>query len=292
VDDEGGGLMQVDLQYDGFNITSGYLSVVELDGVWSTPDVRTSDADRARQHGQWAGVDLLGGRAITATLQATLDPAEINNLDDVQALLRPTGPERVLAITLPGFCGGNQVRALARVRRLAVPVDVERYQFGVPQIVVEFWATDPRFYDVNESTATATVQSPEGFGMTFDATFDLGFGGPLPAGVMTATNYGNFPAPWVIEIEGPVTNPRIENVTTGATLRFDGSVGGGEVLRIDSLARTVTLGGASRYSWLLPSSQWFDLEPGTVSGPGVTEVRLAAQSGSGNATLTYRSAWI
>jgi hypothetical protein len=283
---EGGGMI-LDLTYDGEQINvPGVLGVVELDGVYATPDVRTSDADRARQHGQWPGVDLLGGRAITATLQAILPHPQEAQWAGVQGLLRPTGPERPLTIRMSGFCGGNEVRTLARVRRLAVPVDVERYQFGAPQIVVEWWATDPRFYAVAESTETATVQSPEGFGLTFDVTPDLTFGGPLPAGVMTATNDGNFPAPWVMEIEGPITDPRIENVTTGATLRFVGSVGGGEVLRIDSLARTVTLGGASRYSWLLPASQWFDLEP------GATQVRLAAQAGTGNATLTYRSAWI
>lgn len=277
---------QAQLTWKGFSLLGVALSLVELDGVYSTPDVRTSDVDRARAHGQWAGVDLLGGRTITATIQAIAPHPDEPEWQAVQGLLRAVGPEDTLGIQLSGFAGGVEVQTQARIRRLNIPVDVERYQFGVPQITVEWHCTDPRFYSATESSTTVPVSAPAGAGMTFDATFDLSFGGPLPSGVIDATNDGNFEAPWVVEFEGPVTNPRIEHVATGQTLRFVGSVGGGQTLRVDSLARTVTLDGASRYSWLTPGSQWFDLVP------GANEVRLAASAGSGSGTLTFRSAWI
>ena len=274
------------LTYNGLPIGLGAgLEVVELEGVYETPDVRTSDVDRSRAHGQWPGVDLLGGRAITATLQANV-PLDNPQWAGLQAALRATGDELPLVLQLSGFAGGTTVRANCRVRRLAVPVDVDRYQFGVPQVVVEWWATDPRFYADTETSASASVQSPEGVGLTFDATFDLTFGGPLPSGVMNVNNDGNFPAPWVMDLEGPLTDPRIEHVTSGATLDLSGVVQAGQVLRVDSLARTITVDGASRYSWVQPRSQWFDLSP------GANQVRVAAQAGSGSGTLTFRSAWI
>ena len=274
------------LTYKDLTIGLGLgLNVVELEGVYETPDVRTSDVDRSRAHGQWQGVDLLGGRAITATLQAN---AALDNpaWEGVQGALRATGDESPLTIELSGFAGGRTLRTNCRVRRLAVPVEPERYPFGVPQIVVEWWATDPRFYANTESSAQAEISSPTGAGLTFDATFDLGFGGEIPSGVVNVTNDGNFDAPWVAEITGPVVNPRIEAVDLSRTLSFVGTVQAGQTLRIESATKSVTLDGASRYSWLQPGSQWFDLEP------GANQVRFAAQSGTGIGTLTFRSAWI
>ena len=274
------------LAYFGIPLTlSAGLSVVELEGVWETPDVRTSDVDRSRAHGLWPGIDLLGGRAITATLQANY-PLDDPAWETLQTVFRATGDEQPLTLQLSGFAGGRVVRCNARVRRVAVPVDVDRYQFGVPQLVVEWFATDPRFYADSETSASAEISSPTGAGLTFDVTFDLGFGGAIPAGVVNVDNDGNFSAPWVAEITGPVTNPRVESVTGGRTLRLAGSVQAGETLRIDSATKTVTLDGASRYSWLVPGSQWFDLDPGS------NQVRFAASSGTGVGTLTFRSAWI
>jgi hypothetical protein len=280
------------LTYNGLTIGVGSdFRVVELEGLWETPDVRTSDVDRARAHGQWAGVDLLGGRAITATVQANADLGD-PAWGTLQQALRATGPELPLSVELSGYANGRALVANARVRRLAVPVDVERYQFGVPRVVVEWWATDPRLYDAQLTTASAQVSAPTGTGLVFDATFDLYFYDPndgppvVPSGVVSVSNDGNFSAPWVAEIAGPVTDPRIENVTTGQTLRFRGTVNGGQVLRVDSQARSVTLDGGSRYSWLLPRSRWFDVVP------GVNQVRFAAVGGTGAGTLTFRSAWI
>lgn len=283
---EGGGLMAAaTLTFNGLTVGGGGLDVVELEGVWESPDVRTSDVERSRAHGLWPGVDLLGGRAVTATVQANADLSD-QLWVDVQEALRPTGDELPLTVELSGFAGGRVLRSNCRVRRVAVPVDVDRYQFGVARLVVEWFATDPRFYDDSATEESVTIASPTGTGLAFDATFDLSFGGPLPSGVVSVDNEGNFAAPWVVEFLGPVTDPRIELVSTGRTLSFSGSVGGGQTLTVDSLTKSVTLGGSSRYSWLLPGSQWFDL------APGVNQVRLAASAGSGSGTLTFRSAWI
>ena len=274
------------LTYNGVTIGAGQdLQVVELEGVWETPEVRTSDVDRSRAHGQWQGVDLLGGRAITATVQANVaidDPAWTS----VQSALVATGDELPLTLQLTGFAGGGQVSTDVRVRRVSVPVEVERYPFGAARLVVEWWATDPRFYSTSTSSESSGISSPTGSGLTFNATFDLGFGGAIASGVINVLNGGNFAAPWVATITGPVTDPRIEHVDLGRTLEFDGEVQSGETLTVSSATKTVTLNGASRYSWLQPGSEWFDLPP------GANQVRFGAQSGTGTGTLTFKSAWI
>jgi hypothetical protein len=286
VGDEGGRLMYA-LAYRGLQVGGEIdaLRLVSLEGVQSTPDVRSNDVDRARTHGQWAGVDLLGGRAVTATVQV------VAALDDpvwaqLKTALTPTGVESPLLLQLPGFADGRIVQADVRVRRVSIPVDVERYQFGVPQAVVEWWATDPRFYDSELTELSVPVFGTQDNGAEFDIEFDLEFGGVVPRGVVTADNVGTFGAPWSVTFTGPVTNPRIENQLTGDTLEFTGTVPGGSSLTVGSLNRTVQLDGVSRYQWLDVRSQWFDLEPGS------TQVRITAESGTGQATLTFRSTWI
>lgn len=262
------------------------LRLVGLEGVHDTPDVRSSDSDRARAHGQWAGVDLLGGRAITATVQVAADHTDPVWAQLQSVFVAAVGDESPLLVVLPGFAGGATVQADCRVRRCSIPVDVDRYQFGVPQLVVEWWATDPRWYAETATVVSTDVGGGSDAGMVFDAAFDLGFGGATPSGVVNVTNAGTFPAPWTLEVAGAVSNLRIENVTTGQTLRFTGTPASGETLVVDSVSRQVTINGVSRYSWLDPGSQWFDLQP------GATQLRVASSSGAGVGTLTFRSAWI
>lgn len=277
------------LVYNGVHVggeDNAKLRLVSLDGVHDTPDVRTFDVDRARTNGQFAGVDLLGGRPITATVQIVADLDDPVWDDITYGFVAAFGGESALQVQVPGFAGGRAVRADCRVRRSSIPVDVDRYQFGVPQMVVEWWATDPRWFDDEVSQITVPVFGTQNNGVEFDVEFDLVFGGVVPRGAAVANNLGNFPAPWSIAFDGPVTNPRIENTATGQRLQLIGTVPGGSTLTVSSLNRVVQLDGVSRYQFLAVASQWFDLPP------GLTPLRITAESGTGSATLTFRSAWI
>lgn len=274
------------LSFNGLTVGQGTpYNVVELTGVADAPDIRSSDVNKSRQHGLWPGVDFLAGRTIGATLDidATQDLSVWEAFKG--ALVAASSAELPLVLNLPYLGAGEPVACLARVRRLSVPVDRRATHYW-PQANIEWFATDPRLYSVSVTSLTADVASQTGAGLTFDAAFDLSFGGPLPSGVVNLDNVGNFDAPWVAEITGPTTDPRIESITLDRTLSFSGTVQAGQVLRVDSATKTATLDGSSRYSWLVPGSQWFDLMP------GANEVRVAASAGSGQGTLTFRSAWI
>jgi hypothetical protein len=289
VEPEGGRLMTYEMEYRGETFGDGAVRIVELKGVQENPDIRSSDVNRARSHGQWAGIDLLGGRAISATLQVVADPdTEADVYDRLRSTLQPTGVETPLRIRIPGFpdAQGQGLQASARVRRINIPVDVDRYQVGAPRVNVEWWATDPRFYEVDEQSTSVAVNGGQDSGMTFDAEFDLSFGGVTPRGAVTVTNRGNFAAPWRVAFDGPLVNVAIQNADTGERLDFDGTIPGGSQLVVDSLNRLVQLNGVSRYQWLGVRSQWFDLP----SGP--SRIRLLAENGTGSATFTFRSTWI
>lgn len=274
------------LQYNGVTFGVPGLEIVEIEGLWESPEIRSSDRDRARAPGMWPGVDLPGARAITATIQPLAD-LDDPMWDDVRRALVPNGPEQPLLIQVSGIAGGRTLLTQARVRRFATTIDAERYQFGAAQIVVEWWATDPRLYDANETTKTVPLKVFADLGLEFDAEFDLEFGGRgTGSGVLVANNQGNYPAPWVCTVTGPASNLRIIDDGGGGSIKTVGTVPAGNELRIDSRNRTIELNGVSRYSWLLPGSQWFDL------APGHNELRLSAQTGAGSGSVSFRSAWL
>jgi hypothetical protein len=128
-------------------------------------------------------------------------------------------------------------------------------------------------------------------GLTWNLSWNLNWGGASTGNSFTATNGGTFTTPFTVRFDGPVTNPSIENVTTGEKLKLsaDGGLvlGVGEFVELDTDARTVLLGGtASRYSKLSSDSTWFDLPPGN------TTLRfLGTTAGSPTMTVKFRSAW-
>lgn len=261
--------------------------IMQLTGLHDSPEVRTADQTRARDHGLFAGTDLLGGRSLMAQIEVVgAHPNETIWSDFSRALVPGQNGELPLVFQIPGLAGGVAVEIGARVRRLSLPID-RPYLFGHGSSVVEFWATDPRIYSQASTTQTVTQAVPSGTGLTFPITFPLSFGGAVVGGQFVATNAGEFAAPWTATIAGPITNPTLENVTTGQTLAFTGSVGSSETLVVSSLDRAVLLNGsASRYSWLVVGSAWWQL------APGANTVRLAGTSGSGSVSFTYRSAWV
>jgi len=87
-------------------------------------------------------------------------------------------------------------------------------------------------------------------------------------------------------VNGPVTNPYLENITTGEFLYITYTLGVGEWLDIDFKDKTVLLNGeSSRY--YTKSGTWWMLQPGD------NNVRLGGTTtGSPSATVSWRDAWL
>lgn len=153
---------------------------------------------------------------------------------------------------------------------------------------MELIATDPLIYSDTLSSGMTTLEVATVSGLTWPLSWPLSWGGSTQSGTINATNNGNTATPVVIRIDGPVTDPTIENVTTGSELSLSITVETGDFLLIDSGQRSVLLNGtASRYSTLDPGSTWFDLEP------GLNTIRFAgASSTAGTLSITWRSAWL
>ncbi|WP_181383650.1 phage tail domain-containing protein [Streptomyces sp. NWU339] len=107
-----------------------------------------------------------------------------------------------------------------------------------------------------EGTPNASVSArPAGSNRTY--------GSSGTSGRLTAVNDGASPAYPVLRIDGPVTNPAIEQVTTGGVLALDATLQPGEYLIIDTRTRAVLFMGATpRRTWVRAGSTWPLLQPG------------------------------
>lgn len=277
------------MEYGGvlFGDSSAF-AIARIEGLLDTPELRSSDRQRLRRHGLIPGDDFLNGRTITVTFEVFgEDQATFNEaVERFQGALVPCDDEAPLYFRIPGVAGGGKRLINCRPRRLSMPVDLDFF-YRLPLATVQFYATDPLIYEGTEQSAISTLPTAGG-GLEFDLTFDAVFGAVSTGGTIAATNEGTFDTSPVFRIDGPVTNPRIENVTTGKVLSFTGTIPEGQYLLVDVDARTVLLNGtASRYSWIDRDAVWWDLPPGT------NEVTFRASTTTeATLTMTWRSAWV
>lgn len=261
--------------------------VHNIDG-FGIPAMRANDVMRPRDHGEFYGLDYLPGRTITITLtvRGNSDSDVVANLETLLAAWQPVAPtvdaDAPLSFKFPGQ---SARQFLGRPRRASA--DTSRIVGNKVPVVLEYKTADPRQYAVGGSFSIIGISAAVG-GRSYPRTYPLAFGGGSSASI-TATNSGNFSTRPVALIAGPITNPRIENVTTGEAVKLAIALTSTDTLTVDFDARTIVLNGtASRYSALTSDSVWWELAPGN------SLVRLSADSYDPAATLSlsWASAWI
>lgn len=273
--------LDYNITFGGLTIGTGTSFLIQNStGLEDLPDLRSGDTARAYMHGEVPGLDLASGRRIVIDLIVVGGSAFHTNVELLKNAAMVASSESTLTFQLPS----RLERSLrARCRRRSIPVSMA-YGYRSGNASLEFRATDPRIYDLAFTTQAIALPSAA-TGLTFNAPAPFVFGSAGTGGVITVTNSGNFPAPWVATVIGPVTNPVL--TCNGQAVTFNGTVNAGETLVIDSLGRSVLLNGtASRYSWVAATSAWFELPVGSSS------VNFGATSGTGTCNFSYRSTWL
>lgn len=288
--------------YQGLTFGQGQaIKVAHVTGLGDLAEIRNGDEPRARDHGQTIGLDLFGGRDITFDLEAESSSGQVETT--LLTLAQVTTPglttEQPLWFQLPGM---PLLAVMCRPRKRTLPWDVG-YQIGnVAQVSAQFHATDPRVYTAG-AAVTVGLPSPTA-GMTFPATFPLTFGATSPNGV-TVTNGGNVESRPVLVITGPVTSPSVQNasISGSPTLTFTNptqsgyTVAAGDQLVIDLDLHSILyyVGGvssgttpASRGSWLVSGSTWWDLPAGANL---IQFLSKDSASVAGSLTVQYASAY-
>lgn len=267
---------------------SNNLQLVDLSGFRDMPTIRQGDVDNARRDGSSAGLDLLGERVFTVTLQAFGATVPFESvLASVTAAFQPiSDPTAQLPfeVLFPGWATSRFITC--RPTKGVLPINLE-FQYNRSAIVVELTANDPLIYSSTLKTATAGLPSPTA-GATFNATFNLAFGAST-GGSLAVQNAGNYITAPVFTIQGPMTNPAVAFSSTGQFMQFNITLGASDVFVVDMGARTVTLNGtAGRFNTIITGSTWWGIPPGTWS-IGVSS--SDATSVSGTFTISYRDAW-
>lgn len=274
--------------------------VLEIDGLGDLATIRSGDMARSRDHGELIGLDLYGGRDFTVNLWAKSDGVSLQDtlLNLAAATVVGLGTEQPLWFQLPNY---PLLCCMCRCRKRAVPWDLNYGAANIATPVASFHATDPRIYAAGQSVTTG-LPSPT-VGMHFPATFPLTFGATTPSGV-TVTNSGNTEMRPILVLTGPMTNPTIQNTTITGTpaLAFSNptqvsyTVLAGDQMVIDLDLHSVQYytGGvsagnpASRTSWLVPGSTWWDLLPGANL---IQFLSADAASVAGTCQIQYASAY-
>ena len=252
--------------------------------------VQSGDPNRARQRGQYIGLDLMAGRDITLTMD--VGPALGSYSSTVDALNHLRAITNAAATDPASFNSGQPntnpgetewpfwvkfptnplVACMARPIRRNIPIDLAFSLGNMAQsCAVQWHATDPYFYaQTLQSTATAVT---------------------LPASPsFTLSNTGDVECWPQYTITGPCTNPQVENVTLGSSLLFIGTMLTGDTLAVDNDLRTATYtpSGGSPTSWIYTLNtgwSWWPIIPGS------NDITFSAATASGTIAFDWAPAF-
>ncbi len=182
------------------------------------------------------------------------------------------------------------------LRRASISRD-ENTEWNPYILVVELVASDPVIYEDTLNTSTLTPFTAAA-GLSYSVTYPKVYGAGGSGGVVL-NNTGVWETWPTLKVNGPttgtLTDPSIENVTTGKKIELNAnggvSVSAGQQLIIEThpVKRSILFAtGASRYGKQSDASEFFPLEPGN------NELRFRA-SGSvvgSNLVAEWRSARI
>lgn len=170
-----------------------------------------------------------------------------------------------------------------------VPVFPERGRNVWQQFSIAWKCPDPYWQDPNQTSKP--LQAYVGnFTLPFTLPFELGKSGSRTVVV----NEGDVPAAVRIDVQGPVTNPRIINQTTGEWIRINRAIAADEILHIDTTEgskRVEIYRGNTIYpalGYLDHDSTWLKLEVGE------NEIEHIADAGDRNSlvAVTWNSQYV
>ncbi|MEU9702815.1 phage distal tail protein [Streptomyces sp. NPDC014870] len=253
------------IQWAGLLIGPGTPFAVDRSGLtgWEDlPEYDSSDAERPTSHGAWPGSRYAKPRKVGGTVvlvpEYSAATAAVRALRQALALL---DEERWLTVRLHG----ELLTVRARIAQRVIPADQGFATQGSSKMSVQWLATDPRRYAVNEQTVTTVAPQPES-GLTWPLTWPLDWGQATSTGDVVAENTGSAATHPVIAFHGPCSMPTVTERTSRRRLRYAIDLAAGDVLVVDTAEGTVTLNNTAsrRHTAMADSSpeELFLLEPG------------------------------
>jgi len=273
-----------DVQYG--TLLLGAQTGSEVTGWRDTPDTAVSDTTRPQAHGAYPGD--IWAEASTVMLTYRIPGPPLVPLDAREAALR------VIEAGLPldsverplVFHDGDTTFRMARVLQRVVPRPWDFAYSKALTCSVQWLCADPRRYSLDLQQVTVAIPTASG-GLTYPMTYPLSYG-TSQGGSRPATNDGSASASPVVVFTGPLTSPAL--VADRWRLAFDLTLGAGETLVVDTGAGTALLNGEVDRLYTISATS-SPLERCSLT-PGTTALTLTAAAGTGQATVTYRHAYL
>src|SRR3990172_2411119 len=258
-----------------------YVDIIHVSGL-DSQEFRETIRDHEGVDGGYMDAEFEKGRDIIleGVVYADSATAEVY-LDALKANFAPSTVPIPFYIYPPGV--GERV---IFVKPRGVRYDWEQLRrLGITQAQFLMYAEDPRVYTNLLQAVTIAFGGPATTGFGFNLGFNLSFGATVPVTGGTVVVGGNRPVPAIMTISGPVTNPRIINVTDSKSLDFIIELGALDTLSIDLANRTVTLNGNINRRNALQEPNWW------LFNSGSTFVVFGGGAGTGTVLIEYRDAW-
>ena len=261
------------VEFDGLLLGAGTpYQVTNLEGFLDLGGVRAPMTQRARARGGY--VEPHYGQGATRILEFNISATASAAFGPAVALLRAQTyaqtDVRPLWFQIPGqglLTGGAQVldRAIPTVQEFALGL--------VRKAAVQFYFPDPFWYGPT-ATAVTGLPSTSG-GLVYPLAYLLPYG-TVVSGKASCPNVGSGATSPVFTVTGPHDNGfQVTSVEDALTLQYNGPLGAGDTVVIDTRTGSVLLNGSDRRNLLSFAGVW-PVIPAANPSSGLPGVRTFA----------------
>lgn len=257
------------IEYNGLSMNQrssydAYL-ILGIDGLHDA-DIRDTRENNPGDDGETFGNALYGGR--TVVLTGRIRCGTLNKLRDMQQVLRQAfadlSTERQLIFHMPDATKSQML--MCKKSSPLVMAEAQQSFYFIRDFQVTLRASNPRFLSLLPTLTNGAINA-----------------------TVTLNNKGNYTAQPQITLANAMTNPVINNDTTGEQLRLTGSIVNGSAITIDLAKRRVTNNLAqNRFDMVDIASDWLKLVPGN----NLLTVTASAVGGTAGVTYNYSHSYI
>lgn len=254
-----------------------------------TPDIRFAKYDRPGEDGAEIANVLYGGRPITleGTVWGESSSAYEQNRRAIQGmtLLTRDSNSRPNRKTLK-FKTLDNLELQTEVNIRDIKMEIEDVLSS--KLFIDLYS--PKFILESQGTKQVTVDIIGGGGATYPVIYPVTYGAESGT-IGSVNNIGNARAFPLIYIIGPITNPLIQNVTTGKFMRLNLTLLAGEQVIITTYPNNKSIiknGNQSMISTKSDNSRFWWLNPGI----NIITLRSGLSSDTGQAQIVWRDSYL
>jgi Phage tail protein len=257
-----------------------FIDVTSVTGLDTAP-LRVATDEHQGSDGTYVDSPFMSMRTIVVTGTLYTDPSDPDTLLNQLRADYASDTARPWYFQLP-----NQPLRFVNAKGggLQYNIDASR-RTGRTPVQFTVLAGDPYIYDYPMQSSSISVPTISNVGMSFNVSFNLGFGGAIPTNAASVTNYGTHTAYPTIILGGPLTNPVLTDAF-GITMAFNLTLAAGDQLVINCKDKSVVLNGMVSRRNTLTGTKWFSVPAGASE-----TVFFGADSGTGSATVNLSSTY-